>query len=236
MPTIRIDPGGKSTKYADRAGQVGALIGAAAYPLSIVMPAIGQYFGTAFGSIFDKREPEFPIEVDTETNKLSLVTPDYRKSVNTKTRALAPRIEATNEAVRVSLQRAWDTGDAAGVPKRYRDEVAALLSQRELFRTELAPVPTETSGAQYTGDYSMAGIIPPGGFAGFAQMTPASKAAQGFSKLRSMIGGRKRRKKKAKSTKRRAKKASGRRKKAGKLVKGSAAAKAYMAKIRRKRK
>jgi len=235
MPTIRIDPGGKRTKYANRAGQVGALAGAAAFPLSPVMPAIGQYFGTAFGSIFDKREPEFPIEVDTETNQLRLITPDYRKAVNTKTRVLAPRIEAINEKIRQALQRAWDTGETGGIPKRYRDEVSALLSQRALFRTEPAPVPTETSGAQYTGDYSMAGIIPPGGFAGFAQMTPASKAAQGFSKL--IRSARKAtRRKKAKSTKRRAKKASGRRKNARKLVKGSAAAKAYMAKIRRKRK
>jgi hypothetical protein len=84
-------------------------------------------------------------------------------------------------------------------------------------------------------------IIPPGGFAGFAQQTPATQAL--FQRA-GRIGGRasaaKRRKKRA-TAKRAAPKRSrkvarrGVRAKKARLVKGSAAAKRYMASIRRKR-
>lgn len=74
--------------------------------------------------------------------------------------------------------------------------------------------------------------VPPGGFAGYAQMTPAGQRMWGTS---AGSGGRRRRsKKKAKAgTKRRKKRAS---KRGGKLKKGSAAAKARMAKLRKMRK
>jgi len=81
-------------------------------------------------------------------------------------------------------------------------------------------------------------IVPPGGFAGFAQQTAATQAM--FQRA-GRKGGKKsavtRRRKKAKT-----KTAAVRRKRTGtkrgkaRLVKGSRAAKAYMAKIRRKRK
>jgi len=77
-------------------------------------------------------------------------------------------------------------------------------------------------------------VVPPGGFAGFAQMTPASKAAQGFNRLIRSVKKRTRRKKKSAGGKRK-RKASGKRK-GRKLVKGSAAAKRFMANLRRKRK
>ena len=79
----------------------------------------------------------------------------------------------------------------------------------------------------------MATIVPPGGFAGFSQMTQASQRALG-SAVRRATGTRKRKKRaKSTTTRKRAKKSGG---KKARLVKGSAAAKAYMAKIRKKRK
>jgi hypothetical protein len=81
-------------------------------------------------------------------------------------------------------------------------------------------------------------IVPPGGFAGFAQQTAATQAL--FQRAGRTGGLRSARKRRRKSTKSRAavprkRRAKGRAKKA-RLVKGSRAAKAYMAKIRRKRK
>lgn len=79
-------------------------------------------------------------------------------------------------------------------------------------------------------------IIPPGGFAGFAQQTPATQAlfqrAGRVGGQRSAAKRRKRKKTAAKKTTRR----KTRGKKRARLVKGSAAAKRYMASIRRKRK
>jgi len=87
-------------------------------------------------------------------------------------------------------------------------------------------------------------VIPPGGFAGFAQQTPATQRL--FAQAAGRRGGRttqrRRRKSRAaagaprrrrKSSSRR--RATARRSRPMRLVKGSAAAKRYMAKIRRKR-
>lgn len=69
-------------------------------------------------------------------------------------------------------------------------------------------------------------VVPPGGFAGFSQMTPASRAALGGRGSRSS-GTRRRRKKKAKAVRR----ASSRRAKGRKLKFGSPAwRKKYMKK------
>lgn len=78
---------------------------------------------------------------------------------------------------------------------------------------------------------------PPGGFAGFAEQTPAAQSALTRGTGQGMGGGgRRRRKKKAAAPKRRKKRASSKAKRGGKLKKGSAAAKARMAKLRRMRK
>lgn len=82
-------------------------------------------------------------------------------------------------------------------------------------------------------------VVPPGGFAGFAQQTPATQAM--FQRAGRIGGQTTQRRRKRKSAKKKAVRASGRRRtrRAGKkarLVKGSAAAKRYMASIRRKRK
>jgi hypothetical protein len=81
-------------------------------------------------------------------------------------------------------------------------------------------------------------IVPPGGFAGFAQQTPATQAmfqrAGRTGGQRSAAVRRRRRRTKAKSAptvRRRSRRA-----KVARLVKGSAAAKRHMARIRKMRK
>lgn len=81
-------------------------------------------------------------------------------------------------------------------------------------------------------------IVPPGGFAGFAQQTPAVQAMfqrAGRKGGKRSAAKRRRTKKKAAGATRKRRRASSPRKRA-RLVKGSAAAKRYMASIRRKRK
>lgn len=78
-------------------------------------------------------------------------------------------------------------------------------------------------------------LIPPGGFAGFAQMTPAGQSALARAVLPAK--GRPRRRKASADAKPAGNRASiRRRKRKGKLVKGSAAAKRYMAALRARRK
>jgi hypothetical protein len=80
--------------------------------------------------------------------------------------------------------------------------------------------------------------VPPGGFAGFAQQTAAT---QELFRRAGSLGGRTTQRRRRKSAKKKAVRASGRRRtkrkvgKPARLVKGSAAAKKYMASIRRKR-
>ena len=81
-------------------------------------------------------------------------------------------------------------------------------------------------------------IVPPGGFAGFAQQTASTQEM--FRRAGRLGGQSTQRKRRRKSAKKKAVRASGKRRtrRAGKparLVKGSAAAKKYMASIRRKR-
>ena len=81
-------------------------------------------------------------------------------------------------------------------------------------------------------------IVPPGGFVGYSQMTPASRASLSMGQPRMTRTSRRRAKKKVarKRAAPRAGKKRGKRGKMARLVRGSAAAKRYMAKIRRKRK
>lgn len=83
-------------------------------------------------------------------------------------------------------------------------------------------------------------IVPPGGFAGFAQQTPATQqlfARAGRKGGKRSAAARKRRKTKAKTkASPRRKRKTARAKRPARLVKGSAAAKRYMASIRRKKK
>jgi hypothetical protein len=81
-------------------------------------------------------------------------------------------------------------------------------------------------------------IVPPGGFAGFAQQTAATQEM--FRRAGRLGGQATQRKRRRKASKKKAVRAVGKRRRAAKgkparLVKGSAAAKKYMASIRRKR-
>ena len=79
-------------------------------------------------------------------------------------------------------------------------------------------------------------FVPPGGFAGFAQQTPAVQAM--LAKTPRKKAKKKKSTKKAPATRARSatKKKAGARKNNGRLVKGSAEAKRRMAEIRKKRK
>lgn len=80
-------------------------------------------------------------------------------------------------------------------------------------------------------------VVPPGGFAGFAQQTPATQAMfQRAGRKGGLRSARKRRKTKAKTKRAKTTRRRTTRGKKARLVKGSAAAKRYMASIRRKRK
>jgi hypothetical protein len=80
-------------------------------------------------------------------------------------------------------------------------------------------------------------VVPPGGFAGFAQQTAAT---QELFRKAGRVGGRrsaaKRRKAKAKAAPARKRRSKARGKRAARLAKGSAAAKRYMANLRKRRK
>jgi len=83
----------------------------------------------------------------------------------------------------------------------------------------------------------MLGIVPPGGLAGYAQMSPASQNALAPVRIRGKARKRKGRGAKKVSTSTRKRKSRGRKaSKSTKLKKGSPAAKAWGAKMRRLRK
>lgn len=81
-------------------------------------------------------------------------------------------------------------------------------------------------------------VVPPGGFAGFAQQTAATQAMFQRAGRKGGLTSARRRKRKTTAKKKAVRRVKRKtpRKSARRLVKGSAAAKAYMAKIRRKRK
>jgi hypothetical protein len=219
MPIIRIE--GSHTKQSRRqattwlGGFVGGAFGA---------KEIGAGIGSLFGNLIDGKSTR-PVEIDTETNKLVLL--DKRGN------------PIDSETARI-LQQVWDTGSVpSNLRQKYWGTAQEIFRQRQDYYQRPAPVSpieTETSGAQYTGDNSMIGIVPPGGFAGFAGMTPASKMAMRVKNFGGTIGGKRRRKKKkASSGGKRKKRASAKRGKK-RLVKGSAAAKRFMANLRKRRK
>jgi hypothetical protein len=137
--------------------------------------------------------------------------------------------EATANTALPLMTEVYKTGLLVpGIPKEYQAAArdVAAIGAAKLARGPTPEQPPEqiTLPRTDTGQNFMGGFIPPGGMAGFSQMTPSSQLA---------TRGAKRRKAKATRTRkvRRVKRG-----KAKRFVKGSAAAKRYMAKIRRKRK
>jgi len=218
MTVIRIE-GSHSLARRKATTWAGGFIGGA-----FGMKEIGAGIGSLFGNLIDGKGTR-PVEIDTETNNLVV---------------LDKRGNPINSATAKLLQEVWTTGSVpSNLRQKYWKTAQEIFRQRQDYyqaAAPVSPVETETSGAQYTGANSMIGIVPPGGFAGYAQMTPASKAAQAVNSVKNFFGKKRRKKRKASGTKTRKKRASGKKRGGKRLVKGSAAAKKYMASIRRKRK
>jgi hypothetical protein len=247
MPVIRIDPPKKPT---------GGFFSHARDVARFVTNPLGTIVGASNRSHSRNSEAKeiygtVPIEVDTATGLVTAHGQAGGKGAGSRT--FDRRNAHANDAVRV-LQRVYDTGVVPSkVPVGY---LAAAKIVADLHRTD---PPEYLANAQAAFDQDVADkadraqtgipnnppfpvwesdnmgiLIPPGGMAGFSQMTGASKLALTRGSRGRSTGGRKRRRKAAKTrTKRtkRTKRRAGKRK----LVKGSAAAKRYMASIRRKR-
>lgn len=225
MSLIRIDSG---TKVKRGKPEVGRVIGST---VGSVFGPVGSAIGSRVGEVLfgpTQLRPAPSIEVDTDTGNVSIL--DSSGAALTNRNPL--------EAV---LGEVWaGTRPASVVGKRWRSSAELLRAEGEAYRATPKPPATEVPEPSWS-QYDMASsIIPPGGMAGFNQMTSASKLA--LFPRRS--GGSKKRKKRSAAPKRkstrkrttgakRAKRSTG---KAAKFVKGSAAAKRYMAKLRKMRK
>lgn len=183
-----------------------------------------------------------PFVVDDEYDTLNFDLPP----IPTNNPRIVPAYRAREETAAKTLpllQQTYATGVLMpGIPPQYRAQAAevAKIGAAKLARGPTPVQPPEVINTSIdvlqprsdTGQNFMGGFIPPGGMAGFSQMTPASKIALTRGARRSG-GGRKRRTKTAKVRKTRRTKT--KRSKPARLKKGSAAAKRYMAKIRKKR-
>jgi hypothetical protein len=218
VAVLRVDPAAARRKTHAR--EVGGYIGSLWGPVG---GAIGTGAGWVVDKIFGKTKPARTYELDTDTGELEWVSdgsPMQRRALQVKM-----------VAVERDLEEAWRTGVVPGtLPKKYRSGAALLVSER----------PTTTNAPEVSppwSQYDMTAIIPPGGLQGFAQMTPASRLALTGGRLR---GSKKRRKRSKKASPKRRKSSSKKRSsssgKRKKLVKGSPAAKRFMANLRKRRK
>lgn len=237
MPLVRIDPprvpGGAFRRFV---GGVRDLVASpAAFALGTVIDARTKPTGN---------KQFVPFEFDTETLDVTMLNPNTitdRGHPSFLAQSLLQAQYRTSRTIEQYLENTLRTGVVdSRLPSTYREAAAAALAARP------PPGATPTWTEETT---PMAGtFIPPGGMAGFLQMTPASKIAL-TGRSRSTTGT-KRRKKRSKTTSRKRKtgKTSSRRKsksagttsrkksrRGSRLVKGSAAAKRYMASIRKKR-
>jgi len=176
-----------------------------------------------------------PVEVNTETGKVAVEHVEHFKG------KLAILDKVRNDArpgIQRLLQTVYETGVVPdSIPPAYRlvaEEIAKLPHEEVAFynwpKVDQVVEPEQSPEQPIERDNYMGGYLPPGGLAGFSQMMPASKLALTRG-MRSAGKRRKARKTKTKRTKR-AKRRSSKRK----LVKGSAAAKRFMANLRKRRK
>lgn len=211
-----------------------------------VTDPVGELLNVALdarGSKDDKRNLEaqmLPFSVDDEYDTLNFELPPIPDNPRVQPYAKA-REDTANTALPL-LTEVYKTGLLVpGIPKQYQAAArdVAAIGAAKLARGPTPEQPPEqiTLPRTDTRQDFMGGFIPPGGMAGFSQMTPSSqlaltRGARG-TRTRRKTRGAKRRKAKATRTRkvRRVKRG-----KAKRFVKGSAAAKRYMAKIRRKRK
>lgn len=214
-------------------GSLGTIVGLVTDPVATVV-------GLAVNSANRQSSNNgiFPVDVDTDTGKVT-VTPRQGKEkgrgviLNRMAREYAGATEAF-------LQQVYDSGVAfkAKGQAAYRpmaNDIAKLKPAGAPSIEEPAPPEVINLPRNDTGQNFMGGFIPPGGMGGFSQMTPASQLALTRGSRRAGGGGRKRRRKSAKKTKTRKTRTRRTKKKGKRFTKGSAAAKRYMAKIRRKR-
>jgi hypothetical protein len=247
MAEIRIDPPRKK-----RGGVLAALGGVAQFyasPLRSIVNAATDSHATSNEA--KETYGTLPLIVDTDNATVRFVPLPAAKGKASY--AVASRNANAADAARL-LQQVYYTGVVpSSLPVGY---LAAAKIVADLHHTDPPEYlqRAEDANAAYIADKAanvqtgtrnnppfpvwesnnMGILIPPGGMAGFAQMTGASKLALTRGSRRGGGGGRKRRRKSAKRTKTRKTKTRTKRTKR-KLVKGSAAAKKYMASIRRKR-
>jgi hypothetical protein len=180
----------------------------------------------------------YPVQVDDEWDTVTVVDPGPAGALFGIGKPANKQNAATAQEL---LQKTYDTGVIQpGIPVGYRQfgaDVAGIGAAR-LARPAPPAQPVIPATRTDTGQNFMGGFIPPGGVMGFAQMSPASqlaltRGARGTRRTTSRRRKKRSTRSKTRSTRKRSKRASGSKKR--KLVKGSAAAKRYMAKIRRKR-
>jgi len=226
VPIVRIDPPPRRGSGGFFAGlkRLGAF---AAAPIPTLIQSVQDIHAPK------ERGRFLPTEFDTDTGEVRIELPKKARGVIGRTllNRGGEALSANAAFLEQELERSIRTGSVVPtLPGAYRELASLLLEQAAIF-----PMATEPQG-----QYDMPGVIPPGGFAGFAQMTPASRLALGGGKA-----AKRRTKKKAQRTRNKAKKArkvarnaKRRTKRAGKkkLVKGSPAARAFMARLRAKRK
>lgn len=181
-----------------------------------------------------------PTTLDTETGDVSipLVLGGAGRGIAARARPLLDDIER-------ALEQTWRTGEIApGVPAAYSAVAGAILDARQRFG---APPTTTAETTSPWSQYEMASaLIPPGGMAGFLQMTPASRLALTGGRSRGSRRSRSRRKASSRKRSANSRRASRTRKRSAasskssrtskRFVKGSAAAKRYMARLRKMRK
>lgn len=118
-------------------------------------------------------------------------------------------------------------------PELVQVEIPAPVTVPDAPALPAGPVPFSDFIPQFSGGGIPVSlpIVPPGGFFGFAQQTPAAQRSMGAVRTRASATRRRRRKAKKVASPRRRRRSSG-----NKFTKGSAAAKRHMAKLRAMRK
>ena len=197
MATIQITgSGGKRSRRREGAA-AGQLAGSIYGPWG---SAIGGFLGGAVGSLFGGSKPARAVTLDTDTNQVRLLTRD--ESGYATTTASGKKLREL-EQIQRELAEVWTTGNLLGVPRKYLPAARLIAAERNAAHSSVkttAPPPGEQPWRQYE---MASSIIPPGGMAGFSQMTPASRLALlGRSGLRKSS-----RRRKSKSSRRSKKKA-----------------------------
>lgn len=218
-------------------------------PLTGILHFVTDPVGTVLNAALDSRSRKddsrsaagaLAVVVDDEYDTLTIDAASTAPGAPLMARRYAEAAQETANKALPLLEKVYATGVIVpGIPKPYQGMArdVAAIGAAKLARGPTPEQPPEqiTLPRSDTGQNFMGGFIPPGGMAGFSQMAPASQLAlTRGGRGRSTTRRRKSRKTKTRKTKTR--KTKKRKTKGKRFTKGSAAAKRYMAKIRRKRK